>query len=58
MRILTRRIDETLNIGNQISITVVGIKDNQVLLGIQAPKDIPGRKEVLDRIRRQSGQVP
>ena len=40
MLILTRRTGETLNIGDQIQVTVLGIKGNQVRIGINAPKDM------------------
>ncbi|MEE8215933.1 MAG: carbon storage regulator CsrA, partial [Acidiferrobacterales bacterium] len=39
MLILTRRIGETLNIGDEVQVTVLGIKGNQVRIGINAPKD-------------------
>ena len=41
MLILTRRVGETLMIGDQISVTVLNVKGNQVRLGIAAPKDVP-----------------
>jgi carbon storage regulator len=41
MLILTRRMGETLMIGTEISVTVLGVKGNQVRLGINAPKDVP-----------------
>jgi len=40
MLILTRRIGETLMIGDDVSITVIGVKGNQVRIGIDAPKDV------------------
>jgi carbon storage regulator len=50
--ILTRRIGETLNIGDDIQVTVLGIKGNQIRLGINAPKDVPvHREEIYERIR-------
>ncbi len=52
MLILTRRIGETLNIGDDIQVTVLGIKGNQIRLGINAPKDVPvHREEIYERIR-------
>jgi len=45
MLILTRRIGETLVIGNDIFLTVLGIKGNQVRIGISAPKDISIHRE-------------
>ena len=41
MLILTRRIGESLNIGDQIEVTIVKVKSNQVVLGIEAPRNIP-----------------
>ena len=54
MLILTRRIGETLNIGDEVQVTVLGIKGNQVRIGIDAPKNVPvHRQEVYERIKRE-----
>ena len=51
MLILTRRSGETLAIGNDITVTVLGINGNQVRIGIEAPRDVPvHREEVAARI--------
>ena len=42
MLILTRRVGETLMIGDQVSVTVLGVKGNQVRIGVNAPKDLCG----------------
>jgi carbon storage regulator len=54
MLILTRRIGETLNIGDEVQVTVLGIKGNQVRLGVNAPKDVPvHREEIYERIKKE-----
>ena len=47
MLILTRRIDESLVIGDDVTITILGIKGNQVRIGVAAPKDVAVHREEL-----------
>lgn len=60
MLILTRRVGEALMIGDDVSITVLGVKGNQVRLGIDAPRSIAvHREEIYRRIKReQAGGAP
>jgi len=60
MLILTRRVGETLMIGDQVTVTVLGVKGNQVRLGVNAPKDVAvHREEIYERIKReQTGDAP
>ncbi len=52
MLILTRRVDETLMVGDDITITVLGVKGNQVRLGVNAPRDVAvHREEIYNRIQ-------
>ena len=52
MLILTRRIGESLKIGDDIRVTVLGVRGNQIRMGIHAPTEVPvHREEVYDRIR-------
>jgi len=52
MLILTRRVGETLMVGDDVTITVLGVKGNQVRIGINAPKEVPvHREEIYLRIK-------
>lgn len=54
MLILTRRVGETIMIGNEVTVTVLGVKGNQVRVGINAPKTVAvHREEIYERIRRE-----
>ncbi|CAI8360870.1 MAG: carbon storage regulator CsrA [Gammaproteobacteria bacterium] len=52
MLILTRRVGETLMVGDQVTVTVLGVKGNQVRIGVNAPRDVAvHREEIYQRIQ-------
>jgi len=55
MLILTRRVGETLMIGDEVTVTVLGVKGNQVRIGVNAPRDVSvHREEIYERIKQEN----
>jgi carbon storage regulator len=57
MLILTRRVGEAVMIGEEVTVTVLGVKGNQVRIGVNAPKTVSvHREEIFDRIKNERGE--
>jgi carbon storage regulator len=55
--ILTRRVGETLMIGNEVTVTVLAVKGNQVRIGVSAPKDVAvHREEIFKKVQAEKAQ--
>jgi carbon storage regulator len=56
MLILTRRVGETIMVGDDVTVTVLGVKGNQVRIGVNAPKEVAvHREEIYERVQREKG---
>lgn len=55
MLILTRRVGETIKIGDDISVTVIGVKGENIKIGVEAPREVPvHREEIYQRIKDEA----
>jgi carbon storage regulator len=58
MLILTRKVNESLKVGDDVTVTVLGIKGGQIRIGISAPLEVAvHRQEVFERIQKEHGEV-
>ncbi|KZY33423.1 MULTISPECIES: carbon storage regulator CsrA [unclassified Oleiphilus] len=58
MLILTRRVGETLMVGDDVTVTVLGVKGNQVRIGVNAPRDVSvHREEIYQRIQKEKSEA-
>jgi carbon storage regulator len=58
MLILTRRVGEAVKVGDEVTVTVISVRGNQIRIGIHAPKDVTvHREEIYERIRRRRGPL-
>ena len=58
MLILTRRVGETIMVGDEVQVTVLGVKGNQIRIGINAPEEIAvHREEIYKRIIQERGEL-
>ena len=56
--ILTRRVNESLMVGDQVTVTVLAVKGNRVRIGIEAPQDVAvHREEICDRVQAEKADV-
>ncbi|MRC44363.1 carbon storage regulator CsrA [Bacillus thuringiensis] len=59
MLIRARRVGETLMVGDDVTVTVMGVKGNQVRIGVNAPKEVAvHREEIYQRIQKEKDQEP
>ena len=57
MLVLTRRVNETLMVGDDVTVTVLGVKGNQIRIGVNAPKEVAvHREEIYERIKAEEQQ--